>query len=171
MAAPRRVSNHDPGSADPADSMKKTVKKTYALLKASWLWQVLQDVSVPQDVVAIWLFFEGHSSPTVLMHFFSSHDPLRYNILKLGKPYQICNVYIPSWAHAPQTLLRSTRWLPQLCLLVRNMLPLTLAIIIIKTCYTSYKPIYISFVGTSMKLFIETMKKCLIMFDIPFHKK
>jgi hypothetical protein len=33
--------------------MKKTVKKTYALLKASWLWQVLQDVSVPQDVVAI----------------------------------------------------------------------------------------------------------------------
>jgi hypothetical protein len=32
------------------------VKKTYALLKASWLWQVLQDVSVPQDDV-----FEGHS--------------------------------------------------------------------------------------------------------------
>ena len=53
VAAPRRVSNHDPGSADAADSMKKTVKKTYALLKASWLWQVLQDVSVPQDVVAI----------------------------------------------------------------------------------------------------------------------
>ena len=52
VAAPRRVSNHDSGSADPADSMKKAVKKTYALLKASWLWQVLQ-VSVPQDVVAI----------------------------------------------------------------------------------------------------------------------